>query len=214
MAGKERYEPIDWPQQLNPQMLEELGRFYQRGNLPDRSDRLDVNRPLPADDYHDILPPPPARFQSDPPITGSPLFTRLASQLLNVDPRSKFNTTKIVYGPTPELVRLGRLFPLDKDAGFPDILQGYYGENSGEIGIHPEDRDAVRTLVHELAHGVGYKHPDIDETYRNRMRGTKEAENIFDMYYQRKPSQGTKDFQRQIRRWQSQPRAIQPSRKR
>jgi hypothetical protein len=102
--------------------------------------------------------PHPSMFQADPPVVGDEMLQMLAQRLMDLDPRTKSNISRIVQGPTT-----GAISQLKKDGVDPldytkSNLMGTYNRKGGDISINPglKNWDVYETLAHEMAHASGH----------------------------------------------------------
>jgi len=102
------------------------------------------------------LPAQPSRFQPDKPVIGPPIFAQEARTLMDIDPRTKQNVSKIVQGPTGGSMKEMNRSKLPMDTFQGTNLMGVYSPSAKEIGVQPGIDTWYNTLVHELAHASGY----------------------------------------------------------
>jgi hypothetical protein len=101
--------------------------------------------------------PHPSMFQADPPVVGDEMLQMLAQRLMDLDPRTKQNISRIVQGPTNGSIQTMRRDgenPLDYDKS---RLMGSYDPKQRDISINPSLKGDVlfETLAHEMAHAAG-----------------------------------------------------------
>ena len=101
---------------------------------------------------------PPAVFQPDPLVVGSPELARQAKKLLDLDPRTKAQVNKIVHGPTRGTMQDMVRSKLPIDAFQNTNLLGQYSLRNHDIALSPRlnGGQALSVLAHEIAHAAGH----------------------------------------------------------
>ena len=115
-------------------------------------------------------PPPPTIFQPDPVVAGSPEFARMATRLLDLDPKVKAGVHRVTQGPGYSAINALLGAGLSPDWLGPQGLEGAY--THGDISVkpwgpssditNPDSTDVLNSLIHEIAHASG---KDDDEAY-------------------------------------------------
>ena len=146
-------KPTSWLKKLPTEtgtQVEELRQHLKEGHK-DFGTTMKDSRDLP-------FVPPPSSFQPDPLVVGSPELARSAKMVLDLDPWTKQNVSKIVHGPTRATMELMLNDGFSPEAFNGTTLRGAYNVKDHEIAIRPNLRgsDALGTLVHEIGHAAGY----------------------------------------------------------